>query len=169
MRILLINGPNLNLLGTRQPEIYGTTTLPQIEAAVRERAVGMGAEVHAFQSNHEGAIIDFIQAEAGAADGIVINAAAYGHTSIGIRDALTAARLPVVDVHISNVYAREPFRHHSFIAEIALGQISGLGWRGYLLAIEGLIEHLRVAPPPTPPPPAREGGLDDREGTRRGP
>lgn len=156
MRLLLINGPNLNTLGTRQPLVYGTTTLAQIEAAVRERAAGLGAEVRAFQSNHEGALIDYIQAEAGEADGIIINAAAYGHTSVGIRDALAAAALPVVDVHISNVYAREPFRHHSFIAEIALGQISGLGWRGYLLAVEGLVEHLRAraAPPATADPQA---------------
>jgi 3-dehydroquinate dehydratase-2 len=143
MRILLINGPNLNTLGTRQPEIYGAQTLAGIEAAVAERAGRLGAEVRCFQSNHEGALIDFIQAEAAGADGIVINAAGFGHYSIALRDALVATRLPVVDVHISNVYAREAFRHHSVIAEIAVGQVSGLGWRGYLAAVEALIENLR--------------------------
>ena len=140
MRILLINGPNLNLLGTRQPEIYGTTTLADIEAAVTERAARLGAEVRCFQSNHEGALIDFLQAEAGGADGVIINAGAFGHYSLALRDAFVATRLPVVDVHISNVYAREPFRHTSVIADIALGQVSGLGWRGYLAATEALIE-----------------------------
>jgi 3-dehydroquinate dehydratase-2 len=139
MRILLINGPNLNQLGVRQPEIYGTTTLADIEAAVAERAERMGAQVRCFQSNHEGALIDFIQAEAATADGIIINAAGFGHYSIALRDALVATRLPVVDVHISNVYAREAFRHHSVIAEVALGQVSGLGWRGYVAAVEALL------------------------------
>ena len=142
MRILLINGPNLNLLGTRQPEIYGTTTLADIEAAVMERAARMGAEVRCFHSNHEGALIDFLQAEAGAADGAIVNAGAFGHYSLALRDAFVATRLPIVDVHISNVYAREPFRHGSVIADIALGQVSGLGWRGYLAAVEALIEIL---------------------------
>ena len=145
MRILLINGPNLNLLGTRQPEIYGTQTLADIEAAVTERAARLDAEVRCFQSNHEGALIDFLQAEAGAADAVLINAGAFGHYSIALRDALVATRLPVVDVHISNVYAREPFRHHSVIAEIATAQVTGLGWRGYLAAVEALIENLRDA------------------------
>jgi 3-dehydroquinate dehydratase-2 len=143
MRILLINGPNLNLLGTRQPEIYGTTTLADIEIAVAERAARVGAEVRCFQSNHEGALIDFLQAEAGEADGVIVNAGAFGHYSLALRDAFVATRLPVVDVHISNVYAREPFRHGSVIADIALGQVSGLGWRGYLAAVEALIEILR--------------------------
>ena len=145
MRILLINGPNLNLLGTRQPEIYGHQTLAGIEEAVRRRAAALEAEVHAFQSNHEGALIDFIQAEAPTAEAIVINAGAFGHYSMALRDALVATRLPVVDVHISNVYAREPFRHQSVIADIAIGQVSGLGWRGYLAAVEALIENLREA------------------------
>ncbi len=143
MRILLINGPNLNMLGTRQPEIYGAQTLAGIEAAVTERAARLGAEVRCFQSNHEGALIDFLQAEAPHAAGIIINAGAFGHYSIALRDALVATRLPVVDVHISNVYAREPFRHQSVIADIAVGQVSGLGWRGYLAAVEALIENLR--------------------------
>ena len=143
MRILLINGPNLNLLGTRQPEIYGRQTLAGIEAAVRQRAAALDAEVRCFQSNHEGALIDFLQAEAGAADAIVVNAGAYGHYSVALRDALVATRLPIVDVHISNVYAREPFRHHSVIADIATGQVIGLGWRGYVAAVEALIHNLR--------------------------
>ena len=148
MRILLINGPNLNLLGTREPEIYGTTTLPEIERAVAERAGSLGAEVRSFQSNHEGALVDFIQAEAGGAQGAVINAASLGHYSIALRDALVASRLPFVDVHISNVYAREPFRHHSVIAGVALGQVSGLGWRGYLAAVEAVIERVRSSADP---------------------
>jgi 3-dehydroquinate dehydratase-2 len=143
MRILLINGPNLNALGTRQPEIYGSQTLAGIEAAVIERAGSLGTDVRSFQSNHEGALIDFLQAEAGSADAIIINAGAFGHYSIALRDALVATRLPVVDVHISNVYAREPFRHHSVIADIAVGQVSGLGWRGYVVAVEALIQNLR--------------------------
>jgi 3-dehydroquinate dehydratase II len=143
MRILLINGPNLNTLGTRQPAIYGTQTLAGIEAAVVERAARHGAEVRSFQSNHEGTLIDFLQAEAADADAVIINAGAFGHYSIALRDALVATGLPIVDVHISNVYAREPFRHHSVIADIAVGQVSGLGWRGYVLAVEALIENLR--------------------------
>lgn len=143
MRILLINGPNLNRLGTRQPEIYGSQTLAGIERAVSERAAALGADVRTFQSNHEGALIDFLQAEAAAAEAIVINAGAFGHYSIALRDALVATGLPVVDIHISNVYAREPFRHHSVIADIAVGQVSGLGWRGYVAAVEALIENLR--------------------------
>ena len=143
MRILLINGPNLNLLGRREPEIYGTQTLAGIEQTVTERAAALGVEVRCFQSNHEGAIVDFIQAEAAEADAILINAAALGHYSIALRDALVFTRLPVVDIHISNVYRREPFRHHSVVADIATGQISGLGWRGYLAAFDALVANLR--------------------------
>jgi 3-dehydroquinate dehydratase II len=143
MRILLINGPNLNLLGRREPEIYGTQTLAGIEQAVTERAAALGVEVRCFQSNHEGAIVDFIQTEAAEADAILINAAALGHYSIALRDALVFTRLPVVDIHISNVYRREPFRHHSVVADIATGQISGLGWRGYLAALDALAANLR--------------------------
>ena len=143
MRILLVNGPNLNILGKRQPEIYGRQTLAGIEAAVTERAARLGAELRCFQSNHEGALVDFIQAEAAEADGILINAASLGHYSIALRDVLVFTGLPVVDIHISNVYAREPFRHHSVIADIAMGQVSGLGWRGYVAAIEALIENLK--------------------------
>jgi len=139
VRILLINGPNLNTLGTRRPEVYGTTTLAQIEARVRERAAAHGAEIVAFQSNHEGALLDFIQQEAPAADGILINPGAFTHYSYALRDALEACERPIIEVHLSNIHARESFRHTSVIAPIALGQVAGLGWRGYLAALEALV------------------------------
>ena len=143
MRILLINGPNLNLLGQRQPEIYGSTTLQQIEERVRKRAEEMGVEISAFQSNDEGGIIDFLQKESPAADGALINPGALTHYSLALRDALEATRLPFVEVHISNIYAREEFRHHSVLADIAVGQVSGLGWRGYLAALDSLVAILK--------------------------
>ena len=139
MRILLINGPNLNLLGRREPEIYGRLTLKQIEAKVAERAKALGAEVRAFQSNHEGAIIDFLQQEAPKADGIIINAGALTHYGLSLRDAFESVQKPFVEVHISNVHAREEFRHHSVLAAIAVAQVMGLGWRGYLEALDALI------------------------------
>lgn len=139
MRILLINGPNLNTLGTRRPEVYGTTTLAQIEARARERAAVHGAEIVAFQSNHEGALLDFVQQEAPAADGILINPGAFTHYSYALRDALEACERPLIEVHLSNIHARESFRHSSVIAPIALGQVAGLGWRGYLAALDALI------------------------------
>jgi len=143
MRILLINGPNLNALGRRQPEIYGSLTLKEIEGRVAKRGQELGVEVRCFQSNSEGGIVDFLQAEAEGAQGAIINPGALTHYSLALRDSVEAARLPVIEVHISNIYAREEFRHHSVIADIAVGQISGLGWRGYLAALDSLVELLR--------------------------
>ena len=140
MKILLINGPNLNLLGTREPDIYGSVTLDEIVGRVRERARSLGAEVMAFQSNHEGAIIDFVQAESSGAGGIVINPGALTHYGLSLRDALAACRLPIVEVHISNINTRETFRRRSVTAEVSAGVIAGLGWRGYLLALEAVAE-----------------------------
>ncbi len=140
MKILLVNGPNLNLLGTREPEIYGSVTLDEIVSRVGERALALSAEVQAFQSNHEGAIIDFIQSESPRADGIIINPGALTHYGLSLRDALAACPLPIVEVHISNIYTRERFRRRSVTAEVSTGLIAGLGWRGYLLALEAVVE-----------------------------
>jgi 3-dehydroquinate dehydratase-2 len=140
MRILLINGPNLNRLGQREPEIYGTDTLSDIVSHVEERGNEMGVEIVAFQSNHEGALIDFIQEQrAEGATGIIINAGALTHYSFALRDAIVDSRLPAVEVHISNVYAREPFRHRSVLSSVCKGMMTGLGWRGYLYALEYLV------------------------------
>ena len=143
MRILLINGPNLNLLGTRNPEVYGSTTLQDIVDRVTQRGEQLGAEIVAFQSNSEGAINDFIQANAPGADGILINAGAFTHYSLAIRDAFEAVETPFVEVHISNVRAREEFRHHSVLADIAVAQVAGLGWRGYIAALDSLVGILK--------------------------
>ena len=143
MRLLLINGPNLNILGQRQPEVYGSLTLDEIQRRVTERARDLGVEVRCFQANEEGAIIDYLQEEARGAQGIVINPGALTHYGLSLRDALEATSLPVIEVHISNIYGREEFRRHSVIADIAVGQISGLGWRGYLAALEALVGLLR--------------------------
>ncbi|MCH7810596.1 MAG: type II 3-dehydroquinate dehydratase [Chloroflexi bacterium] len=143
MRILLINGPNLNLLGTRNPEVYGSMTLQNIVDRVTQRGEQLGAEIVAFQSNSEGAIIDFIQANAPGADGILINAGAFTHYSLAIRDAFEAVEKPFVEVHISNVHAREEFRHHSVLADIAVAQVAGLGWRGYIAALDSLVGILK--------------------------
>jgi 3-dehydroquinate dehydratase-2 len=137
-RVLVINGPNLNLLGTREPAVYGSATLPAIEADLVSHGETLGLAVDTFQSNHEGALIDRVHAARGEARAIVINAGGYTHTSVALRDALAAVGLPVIEVHLSNVAAREEFRHRSLIAPISLGQIVGLGAFGYRLALEAV-------------------------------
>ena len=141
--ILILNGPNLNLLGTRQPEVYGKTTLADVEALCREKAKTLGFDVAFEQSNHEGALIDLIHAAKGKHAGIVLNAGAYTHTSIALMDAIASVELPVVEVHLSNIHAREEFRHRSYIAPVALGQICGFGAEGYLMALDALKAHLK--------------------------
>jgi 3-dehydroquinate dehydratase-2 len=142
--ILVLNGPNLNLLGRRQPEIYGATTLPEIEAMCRARADALGIGLDFAQTNSEGALIDHIHAAADRHDGIVLNAGAYTHTSVALMDALGSVALPVVELHLSNIHAREPVRHTSYVAPVALGVICGFGPAGYELAIEALARHLGV-------------------------
>lgn len=141
-KILIMNGPNLNLLGSRQPEVYGTTTLADIEALCRDKAKTLGVELAFIQSNHEGVLIDQIHAAKTDADGIILNAGAYTHTSVAIMDALRAVALPVVELHLSNIHQREEFRHHSFIAPVAVGQICGFGAAGYPLAMDALLTYL---------------------------
>lgn len=143
MKILLLQGVNLNTLGTRQPEIYGLMTLAEVNQRVQERARELGVEVVAYQTNIEGELINFIQREAPGADGILINSGAWTHYSIALRDALSGAAKPFVEVHLSNVYAREPFRHRSVLSGIAKGVVSGLGWRGYVAALDALVGLLR--------------------------
>jgi 3-dehydroquinate dehydratase-2 len=143
-RILVLNGPNLNMLGTRQPEVYGRTTLGEIESAMRDLAESLAPEVDLsfFQSNNEGALIDAVQQSTGEIDAIIINPGGLTHTSVALRDALVGADRPVVEVHMSNIHARESFRHHSYIAPIAVGQIAGFGAAGYLLALRSVIENV---------------------------
>lgn len=140
MRLLLVNGPNLNTLGTREPQIYGSDTLADVVGRVQQRASELNVEINAFQSNHEGAIIDYLQANTGKADGMIINPGGLAHTSLVLRDAITACQIPTVEVHISNIHAREPFRHESILTAVCRGMITGLGWRGYVLALEYLVE-----------------------------
>ena len=135
-KILIINGPNLNLLGTREPEIYGKTTLKDIETELKNKAEKLNVEIECFQSNHEGEIVDKICNAKNNFDAIIINPAAYTHTSVAIRDAFAAVDIPAIEVHISNVYSREEFRHNSLIAPVVVGQIAGLGIKGYLLDLE---------------------------------
>lgn len=145
MRIAVLNGPNLNLLGQREPELYGRTTLAAIEAMVREAARPLDAEIDWFQTNHEGALIDAVQALRGRADGALVNAAALTHSSLALRDALLAVRIPFVELHLSNIFAREPERRHSVIADLAIGMITGFGAESYRLALHALVGHLRAA------------------------
>ena len=139
MRVLLLNGPNLNMLGTREPEIYGRDTVDDIVARVTARGAELGVEVDACQSNHEGVLIDFIQQNQASADAMIINPGAFGHSSYALRDAITGSSLPTIEVHISNVHARERFREGLVLSAVCKGVITGLGWRGYLYALESLV------------------------------
>ena len=145
MKILFLNGPNLNLLGQREPAIYGRTTLPEIEARVRQHAASLGAEVEFRQSNQEGDLVDWIQQAKGRFDSIVLNAAAYTHTSIALRDAISTAGVPTIEIHLSNVHARERFRRKSVIAPVCVGQITGFGADSYTLAVDAAIS-VKVGP-----------------------
>ena len=143
--LYVLNGPNLNLLGLREPGIYGATTLKDIEEMCKEKAAAMGWSIVFRQSNHEGELIDWIQEARENARGIIFNPAAYTHTSVAFQDAIRAVSLPVIEVHLSNIHARESFRHHSYVSPAALGVICGLNAKGYVLAIEALVDHLESA------------------------
>lgn len=143
MRIAVLNGPNLNLLGQREPEIYGRTSLADIEKMVRQAAEAAGAEIDWFQSNHEGEMVDAVQRLRGRVDGALINAAALTHSSLALRDALLAVKVPFVELHLSNIFGREPERRHSVIADLAIGMVTGFGAQSYLLALQALLGRLR--------------------------
>ncbi len=143
IKILVLHGPNLNLLGLREPQFYGPVTLQEVNSLLEKEAELLGVEIYVLQSNREGVLIDAIHNSVNENDGIVINAGAYTHTSIAIRDALAGVKLPTVEVHLSNIYRREEFRHHSYIAPIAIGQISGFGAESYRLGLQALVNYLR--------------------------
>jgi 3-dehydroquinate dehydratase-2 len=144
MLIAVLNGPNLNLLGQREPEVYGRTTLAEIEMMVREAARSLGADIEWFQSNHEGELVDAVQGLRGRVDGALVNAAALTHSSLALRDAILAVRVPFVELHLSNIFAREPERRHSVIADLAIGLVTGFGAQSYLLALQALVGRLRA-------------------------
>lgn len=143
LHVLVLNGPNLNLLGAREPGIYGSSTLADINASLAQAAESLGAVLTFGQSNHEGVLIDSIHESRGTQDGLVINAGAYTHTSVALRDAIGAVGIPTVEVHLSNLYKREEFRHHSYLAPVAIGQICGFGPDSYWLGLHALVRHLR--------------------------
>jgi 3-dehydroquinate dehydratase II len=143
LNVLIIHGPNLNMLGKREPELYGRTTLEQIDSTLKGLGEELGLVVDTFQSNHEGAIVDKIQESLGTQKGLIINPAAYTHTSIAIRDAILLLDIPVIEIHISNIYKREPFRHTSLISDVATAQIAGFGIKGYSMALNALAEMIR--------------------------
>lgn len=143
MRIAVIHGPNLRLLGRREPEVYGTATLADVDAALQTEAVELGVEVEFFQSNHEGALLDFVEDASARVDGFVINPGAFTHTSVALRDALAGVARPFVEVHLSNTAAREPFRRQSYLAEVAVGVVYGFGVQSYVLGLRGLVARLR--------------------------
>ena len=145
MRIAVLNGPNLNLLGQREPEVYGHTSLAEIEAMVREAAGSQGVQIDWFQTNHEGGMVEAVQGLRGRADGALINAAALTHSSLALRDALLAVKIPFVELRLSKIFAREPERRHSVISDLAIGMVTGFGPQSYLLALQALMGRLRAA------------------------
>jgi 3-dehydroquinate dehydratase-2 len=145
--IVVLNGPNLNLLGTREPALYGSATLADVEGQLRGRAEQLGVTVAFAQSNHEGELVDLVQGLRGVADGAIVNLGAYTHTSLALRDAFLAAPIPFVEMHLSNLFRREPARHQSVIADLGVGMITGFGARGYLMALDALVAHLKEQMP----------------------
>ena len=151
MQLLVLHGPNLNLLGRREPGLYGSSSLAMIDADLQGQAAALGVGLECFQSNHEGGLVDRIHQAAGDCEGILINAAAYTHTSVALRDALLAVKIPFIEVHLSNVHAREGFRHHSYFSDIAVGTVTGLGAIGYELALRAACQQLATQPGPRHP------------------